>query len=148
MASDRPVADSDRIKTRAAALSIGSNTALIALKVFAGIVTGSVAILTEAAHSAIDLLASVIAFFSRRRAAEPADESHPYGHAKLENLAAAIEGMLILVGAGVIVYESIHRLSTGASVDTLGFGIAVIGLSALANFIVSGYLYRQAKLTE
>src|SRR3954449_10174004 len=66
----------------------------------------------------------------------------------MENLAAAIEGMLILVGAAVIVYESIHRLSTGASVDMLGFGIAVIGLSALANFTVSGYLYRQAKLTE
>src|SRR5215212_12053262 len=103
----------DRRKTRAAALSIVSNTLLIALKVVAGILTGSVAILTEAAHSAIDLLASFIAFFSLRKAAAPADASHPYGHAKLENLAAAIEGMLILVGAGVIVFESIHRLMVG-----------------------------------
>ena len=138
----------DRRKTRAAALSIASNSLLIALKVFAGIVTGSVAILTEAAHSSIDLLASFIAFFSLRKAAEPADASHPYGHAKLENLAAAIEGMLILVGAAVIIYESIHRLAVGAQVDTLGLGIAVIGFSALANFAVSHFLYREARATE
>src|SRR3954453_11388000 len=138
----------DRRKTRAAALSIASNSVLIALKVVAGVITGSVAILTEAAHSAIDLLASLIAFFSLRKAADPADASHPYGHAKLENLAAAIEGMLILVGAGVIVYESIHRLTIGAHVDTVGLGIAVVGFSALANFGVSQYLYREARETE
>jgi cation diffusion facilitator family transporter len=138
----------DRRKTRAAAISIASNTVLIALKVVAGVITGSVAILTEAAHSAIDLLASIIAYFSLRKAAEPADASHPYGHAKLENLAAAIEGMLILVGAGVIVYESIHRLIVGAHVDSLGFGIAVIGFSAIANFGVSRFLYREARATD
>ena len=138
----------DRRKTRAAAISIASNSLLIALKVVAGLVTGSVAIITEAAHSAIDLLASVIAFFSVRKADEPADASHPYGHAKLENLAAAIEGMLILVGAGVIIYESIKRLAEGSQVEKLGFGIAVIALSAAANFVVSAYLYRQAKITE
>jgi cation diffusion facilitator family transporter len=138
----------DRRKTRAAAISIASNSLLIALKVVAGVITGSVAILTEAAHSAIDLLASVIAFFSLRKAAAPADASHPYGHAKLENLAAAIEGMLILVGAGVIAYESIHRLVVGAHIDSLGLGIAVLGLSALANFGVSRYLYREASITD
>jgi cation diffusion facilitator family transporter len=138
----------DRRKTRAAAISIASNTILIALKIVAGVITGSVAILTEAAHSSIDLLASVIAFFSLRKAAEPADASHPYGHAKMENLAAAIEGMLILVGAGVIVYESVHRLVVGAHVDSLGLGIAVVGFSAIANFGVSRYLYREARATE
>jgi cation diffusion facilitator family transporter len=71
-----------------------------------------------------------------------------YGHAKIENLAAAVEGMLILVGAGVIVYESIHRLVIGSNVDTLGFGIGVLVLSALANFGVSHYLYREARATE
>jgi cation diffusion facilitator family transporter len=138
----------DRRKTRAAAISIASNSVLIALKIVAGVITGSVAILTEAAHSAIDLLASFIAYFSLRKAAEPADASHPYGHAKLENLAAAIEGMLILVGAGVIVYESIHRLVVGAHVDSLGFGIAVVGCSAVANFGVSRFLYREARATD
>jgi cation diffusion facilitator family transporter len=135
-------------KTRAAALSIVSNLLLIGLKLAAGIVTGSVAIITEAAHSSIDLLASIIAYFSVRKAGEPADESHPYGHAKMENLAAAIEGMLIVVGAGVIIFASIHRLIVGAHVDTLGLGIAVVALSALVNFAVSAYLYRQAALTD
>src|SRR3954452_9990611 len=141
-ADDREHMSNDRRKTRAAALSIASNSLLIALKVVAGVITGSVAILTEAAHSAIDLLASMIAFFSLRKAAEPADASHPYGHAKMENLAAAIEGMLILVGAAVIAYESIHRLAVGAHIDTLGLGIAVVGFSAIANFGVSALLFR------
>ena len=135
-------------KTRAAGLSIASNAILIALKLAAGAITGSIAILTEAAHSTIDLLASIIAFLSVRKADEPADEDHPYGHAKIENLAAAIEGMLILVGAGVIVYESVRRLVDQAEVDSLGVGIGVIAFSAVANLAVSSYLYRQARLTE
>jgi cation diffusion facilitator family transporter len=142
-----PAAQAPR-KERAAALSILSNLVLIALKVVAGAVTGSIAIITEAAHSAIDLVASLIAFFSVRKADEPADESHPYGHQKVENLAAAIEGMLILVGAGVIIFESIRRLAEGSDVHALGVGMAVLGFSAVANLGVSTYLYRQARLTD
>ena len=70
-------------------------------------------------------VASIVAFFSVRKADEPADEDHRYGHEKIENLAAAIEGMLILVGSGVIVFEAIRRLVDGAQVQRLGFGIAV-----------------------
>jgi cation diffusion facilitator family transporter len=135
-------------KTRAAALSILSNTTLIVLKVIAGILTGSIAIITEAVHSSIDLIASVIAFFSVRKADEPADESHPYGHAKVENLAAALEGVLILIGAGIIVYESMRRLADTPEVESLGIGIAVIGFSGVANVLVSTYMYRQARATE
>ena len=135
-------------KSRAAALSIASNSALIALKLAAGAITGSIAIVTEAIHSLIDLVASVIAFVSVRKADEPADEEHPYGHEKVENLAAAIEGILILVGAAVIVYEASHRLVVGSEVESLGIGIAVMGFSVLANLFVSGYLYRQARLTD
>ena len=131
-------------KPRAAAVSIASNSILIALKLAAGAITGSVAILSEALHSMIDLIASVIAFISVRRADEPADVDHPYGHEKLESLAASIEGMLILAGAALIIYESVHRLATGASVEKLGIGIAVIGFSALANGGVSLFLRRQA----
>ncbi|HYH53875.1 MAG TPA: cation diffusion facilitator family transporter [Solirubrobacterales bacterium] len=132
-------------KSGAAALSIVSNSILIALKLAAGAITGSIAILTEAIHSLIDLVASVIAFVSVRKADEPADEEHPYGHEKVENLAANVEGILILVGAGVIIYEATHRLAAGASVDSLGIGIAVMGFSVVANLIVSGVLYRQAR---
>jgi cation diffusion facilitator family transporter len=135
-------------KSRAAGISIASNATLIVLKIAAGAITGSIAILTEAVHSAIDLLASVVALFSVRKAEEPPDPSHPYGHEKVENLTAALEGVLILVGAAIIIYESVHRLVTTAHVDTIGVGIAVVAFSAFANFGVSAYLQRQARLTE
>ena len=135
-------------KTRAAALSIASNSILIVLKLVAGAITGSIAIITEAVHSAIDLLASIVAYFSVRKADEPPDEDHPYGHEKVENVAAGIEGMLILVGAGIIIYEAVRRLADQAGVEKLGFGIAVIAFSAAANFTVSTYLYKQARATD
>jgi cation diffusion facilitator family transporter len=135
-------------KTRAAAISIASNSILIVLKLVAGAVTGSIAVITEAIHSGIDLMASLVAYFSVRKADEPPDESHPYGHEKVENVAAGIEGMLILVGAGIIIYESVRRLIEHTGIENLGFGIAVIGFSSVANFAVSTYLYRQARLTD
>jgi cation diffusion facilitator family transporter len=140
--------DVDARKRRAAGLSISSNATLIVLKLVAGAVTGSVAIVTEAVHSAVDLIASVVAYFSVRKAGEPADESHRYGHDKIENLAAAIEGMLILVGSGIIVFESVRRLIVGGSVDHLGFGIAVVACSAVANLLVSATIGRTARATD
>jgi cation diffusion facilitator family transporter len=137
-----------RTKSGAAALSIASNSLLIAIKLAAGAITGSIAILTEAIHSLIDLVASVIAFVSVRKADEPADADHPYGHEKVENLAATIEGMLILVGAGIIVFEATRRLVDGAEVESLGIGIAVMGFSVLANLGVSTVLYRRAREHE
>ena len=134
-----------RTKSGAATLSVVSNSLLIAMKIAAGAITGSIAILTEAAHSSIDLVASVIALISVRKADEPPDPEHPYGHEKVENLAAAIEGMLILVGAGIIVFEATRRLVVGADVDRVGVGIAVIGVSAAANLAVSTYLGRRAR---
>jgi cation diffusion facilitator family transporter len=135
-------------KSRAAAVSIASNSILILLKIVAGALTGSVAIITEAVHSSIDLLASVIAYFSVRKADAPADHDHPYGHEKVENLAAAVEGMLILVAAGLIVYESVSRLANPAEVEALGFGIGVIAFSMVANVGVSTYLRRRAVSTD
>jgi cation diffusion facilitator family transporter len=132
-------------KPAAAAVSIASNALLIALKLAAAAITGSVAILSEALHSGIDLIASVIAFVSVRRADEPPDVEHPYGHEKVESVGASIEAMLILVGAGVIVYEAVRRLATGAGVESLGFGIAVIAFSAVANTCVALFLRRQAR---
>jgi cation diffusion facilitator family transporter len=135
-------------KLTAAGVSVASNGALIVLKLVAGAVTGSVAVLTEAVHSGIDLIASVVTFLSVRKADEPADADHLYGHEKVENLAAAIEGVLILLGAGVIVYESVRRLVEGSRVHTLGFGIAVVAISAVANVAVSSLLARRARQTE
>src|ERR1039458_9470574 len=135
-------------KQRTAALSVLSNSTLILLKVIAGTVTGSVAILTEAIHSSIDLVASIVALVSVRKAGEPADESHRYGHAKLENLAAAIEGILILVGSAVIGVEAIRRLAGHGRIHAVGLGIAVVAFSVLVNLVVSTVIARNARVTE
>jgi cation diffusion facilitator family transporter len=136
------------VKLRTASLSVASNSGLILLKVIAGTVTGSVALLTEAVHSSIDLVASIVAFFSVRKAGEPADESHRYGHERFENLAAAIEGVLILVGSAVIAFEAIRRLLGHGSVHRIGFGIAVVGISLVVNLIVSARIARTARATD
>jgi cation diffusion facilitator family transporter len=135
-------------KVRTAGLSVISNSILILVKIIAGTVTGSVAILTEAVHSSIDLVASVVAFLSVRKAGEPADESHRYGHEKIENLAAAIEAILILVGSAAIAFQAIRHLVQTRHVQSLGFGIVVIALSMLVNLIVSARIARTARATD
>jgi cation diffusion facilitator family transporter len=130
-------------KSGAASISIVSNSLLIAAKLAAAAITGSIAIVTEAAHSSIDLVASVIALVSVRKSDEPPDPEHPYGHERFENFAAAIEGMLVIVGAGIIVYEATRRLVVGAEVEHLGVGIAVIAASAVVNTAVGGFLARR-----
>ena len=136
------------MKQRTAALSVASNSTLILLKVIAGVLTGSVAILTEAVHSSVDLIASLVAFLSLREAGKPADESHRYGHEKIENLAAAIEGLLVLVGSAAIAVAAIRRLIVGGSTHTVGFGLAVIGFSAVVNLAISRVIARRGKLTD
>jgi cation diffusion facilitator family transporter len=140
--------DHARSRSRAAAVSVASNTALIALKVVAGVLTGSVAVLTEALHSSIDLLASLIAFFSVRRAEAPADAGHRYGHDKFENAAAAAEGMLILVGSGVIAFAAIRSLVKGPHLERLGIGIVVVGFAAVVNLGVSTWLFKRGRETS
>jgi cation diffusion facilitator family transporter len=140
--------DTSALKQRTAAISVASNSALILLKVIAGTVTGSVAILTDAVHSSIDLVASVVAFFSVRKAGEPADETHRYGHEKIENLAAAIEGILILVGSAAIAFEAIRHLVGHDHVQSIPLGIAAVAVSLVVNAIVSSLIARNARLTE
>jgi cation diffusion facilitator family transporter len=136
-------------KAAAAGVSIAYNATLIGLKVAAAIITGSVAILSEALNSTVDLVASVIAFVAVRRADEPADTEHPYGHEKVESVAASIEGILIIGGAVFIMVESIGRLMNGnTEVESLGFGIAVIAFSTLSAGAVSLFLRRQARRHE
>jgi cation diffusion facilitator family transporter len=135
------------LKTRAAAVSIASNSCLIVLKVAAGLVTGSVGILSDAVHSLMDLIASLIAWASVRKADEPADASHRYGHEKLEDLAAGAQALLLLFGAAFIAVESVRRLIEGGHLNKLGVGIAVAGAAAVVNLFVSSYLERTGRDT-
>jgi cation diffusion facilitator family transporter len=135
------------MKQHTALLSVASNSALILLKLVAGILTGSVAILTEAVHSSVDLVASLVTYLSVRMAEAPADEGHRYGHEKVENLAAAVEGVLILVGSAAIAVAAVRRLIVGGSDHTVGIGIAVIGISAGANLVVANIIARGGRET-
>jgi cation diffusion facilitator family transporter len=136
------------VKTRAAAVSIASNSFLIVLKVAAGLITGSVGILSDAVHSLMDLIASLIAWASVRKADEPADASHRYGHEKLEDLAAGAQALLLLFGAAFIAVEAIRRLINGGEVGRIGVGIAVAGAAAAVNLVISTYLGRASRATR
>jgi cation diffusion facilitator family transporter len=135
-------------KTRAATLSVLSNSCLIAIKVAAGVITGSVGIVSDAVHSLMDLIASAIAFASVRKADEPADASHRYGHQKLEDLSAGAQALLLLLGAAFIAFQAIRRLINGGNVDSIGIGIGVVAVAAVVNLVVSTYLHRVGQRTE
>jgi cation diffusion facilitator family transporter len=133
-------------KVKVAALSIASNTTLIILKIVAGILSGSVSIISEAIHSSMDLVASIIAFFAVRFSSKPADEEHPYGHGKIENVSGVIEGLLIFVAAFLIIMEAIKKLlEPDPSMDISFVAIGVMLFSAIANIFVSKVLYKVAK---
>src|ERR1700745_980646 len=96
-------------KKRAALLSVVSALALVSLKSFLVVRTGSLGVLSEALHSGLDLVAAIITFLSVRVSDEPADEKHPYGHGKFENFSAFVETGLLLLTAVYIIYESFDR---------------------------------------
>jgi cation diffusion facilitator family transporter len=135
-------------KTQAARLSVISNALLVVLKLAAGTAAGSASVISEAAHSAVDLLASGIAYFSVRVSEVPADQDHPYGHGKIESISAVGEAILILGAAGFIIYHAVLKLQARSPVDHVGLGMAVMALSAVVNGFISTYLFRVARETE
>ncbi|MEY9972518.1 cation diffusion facilitator family transporter [Lysinibacillus sp. RC46] len=134
--------------SKIAFLSVLSNSTVVILKIIVGLFTGSVAILSEAIHSLLDLLASFIAFLSVRISSKPADKEHPYGHGKVENISGTIETLLIFVAGIWIIYECIHKIITPTPIKLPVLGILVMLLGALINFFVSRIVYRTAKNTN
>ncbi len=134
--------------TKVARLSIYSNTLLLIIKLAAGIFMGSISVLSEALHSGIDLLAALIANYSVRKAGQPADDIHKFGHGKFENVSGTIEALLIFAAAIIILFESGKKLMTGGEVEFLGAGIVIMGISALVNIIVSRKIMKVAKKAE
>ncbi len=135
-------------KVLAAGLSIVSNSVLVGTKLIVGLMTGSVSVISEAAHSGLDLFASVIAFLSVRVSGRPADHEHPFGHGKVENLSGAVEAVLILLAAIFIIHESLDKLRHPREVVTLEWGLAVMAASVVANTLISRYLFRVARETD
>ncbi len=135
-------------KISVARLSIISNTTLMIAKLVIGIVIGSVAIMSEAIHSGVDLLAALIAFFAVKTSGKPADTEHPFGHGKVENISGTIEALLIFLAAGWIIYEAVKKLLHPTSIEAIGWGVGVMLVSSIVNWIVSHRLFVIGEQTD
>jgi len=130
--------------SRAALISVVSNTGLVLAKAVVAVLSGSAALLSEALHSALDLLAAFLAWVSLRFSAHPPDWEHPFGHGKWENLSAFLEGLLILAVAVGVFYQAVPRLFAPVPLGFIPLGLAVLGASAGVNLLVSWALHRAA----
>src|SRR3990172_5949884 len=137
-----------KLKKSAALYSVISNSLLIILKFIAGFITGSISIISEAVHSMIDLLASLIAFVSVSFSSHPADYNHQYGHGKVENISGAVEAILIFFAAGYIIYQSVHKILKGVELESIEYGIYVMIVSVIVNIFISSYLLKVAHKTS
>jgi cation diffusion facilitator family transporter len=136
------------LKKKTARLSVISNSLLIMMKLAVGIISGSVSIISEAIHSSLDLIAAIIAFFAVKVSGIPADDRHPFGHGKVENVSGVIEALLIFAASAWIVYEAIGRFIHPGEPEALGFGVLVMAISAVVNTLVSKRLYKVARQTD
>lgn len=135
-------------KASVALLSVASNTLLVLLKLVIGLMIGSVSVISEAIHSAMDWLAAVIAFFAVRVAGKPADSDHPFGHEKWENISGIVEALLIFLAAGWIIYEAIKKLLTHDTLEAPAWGVAAMVISCACNIYVSRQLFKVGRETS
>ncbi|ABZ84400.1 cation efflux family protein [Heliomicrobium modesticaldum Ice1] len=135
-------------RLRVAKLSVFSNLLLVIGKLAVGWLIGSVSVISEGIHSGLDLVAALIAFFSVREASRPADDSHQFGHGKIENVAGTIEALLIFLAAIWIIYEAVEKLSHGGMAPEAGWGVLIMAISAGVNFYVSSRLMAVARKTD
>ncbi len=141
------LAQINKLKQKTAYLSIFSNTLLVILKLAVGIYIGAMSLISEAMHSGVDLLAALIAFWAVRKAAVPPDQKYDYGYGKYENLSSAIEALLIILAALMIVYEAIDRFHEARPIDNIDYGIWIMVVSIIVNLLVSQRLISVAKKT-
>jgi cation diffusion facilitator family transporter len=132
----------------AAKLSLVVVIGLVVLKVAVGAITGSISVLAQAADSFLDLFAVIINFFAVSVAVKPADEEHPFGHGKVENIAAITQAMLIFIAGGLIIYSAVHRIIAGATVELTEAGIGVMAVSIIASIFLSRHLLRVSRATD
>jgi cation diffusion facilitator family transporter len=140
--------DVQKRKTRVAVLSVISNTALVLMKLVVGIMINSVSVISEAIHSGMDLVAAIIAWYSVRTSSKPADDDHPFGHGKIENVSGTVEALLIFLAAGWIIYEAIKKFIHPEPIDAAFWGVGVMLISAVTNVIVSQKLFKVGRETD
>jgi cation diffusion facilitator family transporter len=139
-------ASAEREKRLAALSSVIGAVGLATFKIIVGLMTGSLGILSEAAHSGLDLVAALVTFFAVRFADKPPDERHRYGHGKLENLSALIETLLLLATCVWIIYEAGRRLFfESVEVDASIWAFLVMLVSITIDYSRSRVLMRAAR---
>lgn len=134
-------------KPRAALTSVGVNLLLIILKLTIAMTSGSLAIAAEAAHSALDLTASILAFWGVTLSSQPADEHHAFGHEKYENISSLAQILLLVATCLWILYESANRLVFGAAISVTWYAFVVMGIAVVLDYFTSRYLSRMAGAT-
>ncbi len=134
-------------KQKAAFTSVIAAVFLTAVKVVVGIFTGSLGILSEAAHSILDLCAAVVTFFAVRFSDKPADKEHTYGHGKIESFSALLETLLLLATCAWIIYEAVKRIVLGKTLEVSGtaWGVGIMLLSIVINLSRARVLKKTAK---
>ncbi len=135
-------------KKKVARLSVISNSFLVVSKLFIGIFTGSISIISEAIHSGLDLVAALIAFYAVKNSSAPPDEEHKFGHGKIENISGFIEAILIFAAAIWIIYESVEKLIRPVNIENIWLGIAIMFVSSVINIYVSKKLFSVARKTD
>jgi cation diffusion facilitator family transporter len=118
---------------------------LMAIKFVAYYLTGSMAILTDALESIVNVVAAFVGLYALYLSAQPADKTHPFGHGKIENISAITEGIMILVAGGLIIYESILSFLNPGEIRQLDFGLIIVAAAALVNFLVGRAAIRKGK---
>jgi cation diffusion facilitator family transporter len=138
------------VKERVALASIAASAGLTIAKAVVGVMTGSLAILSEAGHSLIDFAATVMTYFAVRISGKPADEEHHYGHGKVESISALAETALLFVLSGVVIWEAVRRLLLNEShvVEATLTAFAVVVASVVVDFFRARALYKVAKDTS
>jgi cation diffusion facilitator family transporter len=138
------------VKQRVALSSIAASASLTVAKAIVGVLSGSLAILSEAAHSLIDLGATVMTYFAVRVSGKPADAEHHYGHGKVESVSALAETALLFGLAGVVIWEAAKRLLSAEppQVEATRWAFAVMLLSIVVDFFRARALYRIAEQTS
>ncbi len=120
---------------------------LIGLKMAVGAVTHSISIWAQAADSSLDFLAVVITFVTVGYAGKPADKEHPFGHGKVEGVAAGIQAVLIFIAAGLIIYSAVQRLISGTTIQVTEAGMGVMAVSIASSIFLSRHLFKVARAT-
>ena len=109
---------------------------LMAIKFVAYYLTGSMAILTDAMESIVNVIAAFVGLYALYLSAKPADKTHPFGHGKIENISAILEGSMILVAGAIIIYESIMALLNPPEIRQLDIGLVIVAAAAIVNYLV------------